>query len=195
MKINSANAVNFSYLLLEFYKDISLKEEESFLILMLDHLLAQGNDFITSDTLAIKMNYKIKKIDEMFSHLLANGYIEFINKHGKTKISLEPVKKMLIDSFKKTIFTEEEMEKNKDMEETRSEVFTAFQDIIGRNLSPIEIDVVDNWIATGVGKDIILNSIKDAKLYGKTSIKEIDRLVINRLKEEDNFGNDIARKK
>ena len=42
----SNNALNFSYLLLDYYKELNIKENELAVILMIDHLLSQDNEFI-----------------------------------------------------------------------------------------------------------------------------------------------------
>ena len=55
MNFNNANALNFSYLLIEFYKKIGLNEEELSVILVLDHLLSQGNNLTNSTALALNM--------------------------------------------------------------------------------------------------------------------------------------------
>ena len=54
MKFESSKALDFEYLLLEFYKTLNIQEREVVIILMIEHLLKQGNDFITSDLLALK---------------------------------------------------------------------------------------------------------------------------------------------
>ena len=56
MKFENSSALNIIYLLLDFYKTLGLKEREVMVILMINQLLTQGNDFITSDVLSLKMN-------------------------------------------------------------------------------------------------------------------------------------------
>ena len=59
--INSSMvAVDFHYLLLEQYKKLGISESDLIVLLMVDHLILQGNDLVTADLLSLKMNYKTK---------------------------------------------------------------------------------------------------------------------------------------
>ena len=40
-------------------------------------------------------------------------------------------------------------------------------------------------------RKIILDSIKDAKAKNITNINSIDRIIVKKMREEDNFGNEI----
>ena len=53
-------ALDFRYLLLEYYKKLRLSENEVMVILMIDHLLEQKNTLITPDLLSLKMNIVAK---------------------------------------------------------------------------------------------------------------------------------------
>ena len=191
MKFEKVGALNIEYLLLEFYKQLNIKEREVMVILMLNHLSSQGNDFITSDLLALKMNMSLKEIDDSLSILFTKGYIEFITKGDKTITSLKPLQKILIKTFEKTIYTEDELEKNQNIDEIRTKVFQSFEDAFNRPLSPVEITRVDAWISDGVEMNIILDSLTDALKKDRLSIQYIDRLIISKLKDEDRDGNDL----
>ena len=112
MKFESSKALDFEYLLLEFYKTLNIQEREVVIILMIEHLLKQGNDFITSDLLALKMKYDIKEIDASLSILFTKGYLEYKEVNNELHTSLDSLKKSLFKTFEKTIFTEEEISKN-----------------------------------------------------------------------------------
>ena len=125
MKFESSKALDFEYLLLEFYKTLNIQEREVVIILMIEHLLKQGNDFITSDLLALKMKYDIKEIDASLSILFTKGYLEYKEVNNELHTSLDSLKKSLFKTFEKTIFTEEEISKNEIIEEKRKIIFDA----------------------------------------------------------------------
>ena len=189
MKFESSKALDFEYLLLEFYKTLNIQEREVVIILMIEHLLKQGNDFITSDLLALKMKYDIKEIDASLSILFTKGYLEYKEVNNELHTSLDNLKKSLFKTFEKTIFTEEEISKNEIIEEKRKIIFDAFMSSFNRNLSPIEISRIDSWIEQDVDQTIILDALKDASNREKLSVMYIDRLIVNKLKEEDRDGN------
>lgn len=193
MKFESSKALDFEYLLLEFYKTLNIQEREVVIILMIEHLLKQGNDFITSDLLALKMKYDIKEIDASLSILFTKGYLEYKEVNNELHTSLDSLKKILFKTFEKTIFTEEEISKNEIIEEKRKIIFDAFMTSFNRNLSPIEISRIDSWIEQDVDQTIILDALKDASNREKLSVMYIDRLIVNKLKEEDRDGNRLKK--
>ena len=193
MKVESSRALDFDYLLLEFYKTLNIQEREVVIILMIEHLLKQGNDFITSDLLALKMKYDIKEIDASLSILFTKGYLEYKEVNNELHTSLDSLKKSLFKTFEKTIFTEEEISKNEIIEEKRKIIFDAFMASFNRNLSPIEISRIDSWIEQDVDQTIILDALKDASNREKLSVMYIDRLIVNKLKEEDRDGNRLKK--
>ncbi|MDY4857093.1 MAG: DnaD domain protein [Candidatus Onthovivens sp.] len=193
MKFESSKALDFEYLLLEFYKTLNIQEREVVIILMIEHLLKQGNDFITSDLLALKMKYDIKEIDASLSILFTKGYLEYKEVNNELHTSLDSLKKSLFKTFEKTIFTEEEISKNEIIEEKRKIIFDAFMTSFNRNLSPIEISRIDSWIEQDVDQTIILDALKDASNREKLSVMYIDRLIVNKLKEEDRDGNRLKK--
>lgn len=191
MTNNSSSALNFSYLLLDFYKSLNIKENELVVILMIDHLLNQENDFITKDELVLKMNLSEKEIDDAMTSLYTKKYIEFIVENRKAKTTIKPLKKILYKKFEQSIFSEEEIKNKEEMVNLREEVFEFLEKTFNRSLSPIEIDRADEWIKAGVEKDIIINSIKDAKKFNDLSINKIDRIILNKMKDSDKVGNEI----
>ena len=193
MKFESSKALDFEYLLLEFYKTLNIQEREVVIILMIEHLLKQGNDFITSDLLALKMKYDIKEIDASLSILFTKGYLEYKEVNNELHTSLDSLKKSLFKTFEKTIFTEEEISKNEIIEEKRKIIFDAFMTSFNRNLSPIEISRIDSQIEQDVDQTIILDALKDASNREKLSVMYIDRLIVNKLKEEDRDGNRLKK--
>ena len=89
----SNNALNFSYLLLDYYKELNIKENELAVILMIDHLLSQDNEFITKDVLQLKMSLSSKEIDNAITSLYQKKYIEFVVENNTAKTSIRPLKK------------------------------------------------------------------------------------------------------
>lgn len=191
MKFENSSALNIIYLLLDFYKTLGLKEREVMVILMINQLLTQGNDFITSDVLSLKMNLTMNEIDESLSILFTKKYIEFEEHNNTLTTSIEPIKKILIKLFEKSIFSDEEYQQNEELEAKRELIFNRIQEAFNRSLSPIEINKVDKWIMDNVPVDVILDSLKDSVRANKFSITYMDKIIINKMKEEDLDGNRI----
>ncbi len=191
MKFERANALNFYYLLLEYYKELNLTENEVIVILMISHLIEQGNEFVTNDLLALKMNLSINEIDVSLSSLFTKGYVEFLTDGEKVYTSIDKIKKITYKMFEKSLFTDEENKENEELERIREKVYERFMKEFNRSLSPIEIDRIENWINDKVDEHIIIDSLLEAKKRKKLSVNYIDKIIISKLKSEDREGNDI----
>ncbi len=185
MNLQNFNAINFSYLALEFYKDLNMTENELSIVLMIDHLLSQGNTLITNEVLNLKMNLNNKAIDVAMTNLYKKKYIEFIIDGKQTRTSIEPIKKILYKKFEESLFTEEEVKQNEELNEKRNLVFKTFAEAFDRDLSPIEFSHIDQWIKDDISTDIIMNSLKDAIERKKLSISYIDSLIVEKSSNED----------
>lgn len=189
--IFNGNAINFQFLLVEYYKKLNLDETDLVILLMIDHLTNDGSSFITADDIALKTTLSKDLIDERLSSLFLKKYIDIGNDGKKAFTSLEPIKKIVYKLFQETIFNEAEIDENNELEETRTQVFDEMQKLFQRSLTPLEINRIDDWISSGTNRKIILDSIKDAKAKNITNINSIDRIIVKKMREEDNFGNEI----
>lgn len=180
MNQQNFNALDFSYLLLEFYKEMNIDERELSVILMIDHLLESKNDFITTELLSLKMKMPAKEIDLCLTNLYKKKYIEFDTTDSHPKTSLEPIKKIIYKKFEKSIFSEQEIKSNNELEEKRQYIFDEFSKVFARDLSPIELSHIDEWIKNGIDTDVIMNSLKDANNKKHLSINFIDTLIIKK---------------
>ena len=185
------NVVNFTYLLVEFYKVLGLSENELAVILVIEHLSQQENDLITAPMISLKMNLSEKEIDEILAKLYTAKMIEIETKGNRTLTSLKPLQDMVYKAFQRSIFSEEEIEKDRELDEVRRRVLAEMEKLLNRTLSPIEVDRVNSWITEGVSEDIIMNSILDAKAKNQTSINNVDRYILYRMRREDKSGNEL----
>ena len=101
------NAVSFQYLLLDSYARLGLSEDELAVSLMLDHLLEQGNTFITADMLSLKMTFSSSKIDGIMSSLMKKGFLVY--ETGKDKKMTSPIENQYISEWLDSGFSEEEI--------------------------------------------------------------------------------------
>lgn len=172
-----SNALDFKYLLLDSYSKLKIKEDELAVILLIDHLLGQGNDFITADLLSIKMNYSIAQIDKILASLINKGYLEYKSKNKKTTCSLAPLRKKLIKAFENDISKEETSENVDEIKNKVDSTVKEIENLFKRNLSPVEIGKVKDWILYGYDVDQIVEATKEAISKKTKSIKGIDKIL------------------
>ena len=82
-----SEAIDFRFLLLENYKKLKISENQLAIILMIDHLLSQGNPFITADLLSLKMSLDRNILCTVFNGNKNNHIIKYnYDKKNLTKI-------------------------------------------------------------------------------------------------------------
>lgn len=190
MKINS-NAINYEYLLLEYYKKLGITDLEALILLMIEHLTKDEKSLITASNLALKMGLDEEELDVIMNNLYVKGLIDIKTDSGKLITSLEPTYSKILDCLRDTILKSAEMKENKEAESAREEVINELKDALGRDLTGLEEESVTTWISSDIDKKIIINSIKDAKQLRYVDINTIDRLIIKKMRNQDNYGNEL----
>ena len=155
-------AIDFRYLLIENYKKLKLTETELATIFVVDHLISQGNPFITADLLSLKMSLDVKEIDRILAKLLTKGMFEYKTVNKTTVATLEPLKQKLYREFQLFLSKEEEEKSSKRIKEELENVFTTFEKLLGRSLSPVEVSKIHEWISYGYSDKTIIDALKEA---------------------------------
>ena len=179
-----SEAIDFRFLLLENYKKLKINENALAVIFMIDHLLSQGNPFITADLLSLKMSLDIKEIDALIADLLTKGYLEYATINGKTVTTLNPLKEKLYREFQITI-SKESNSKDYKVKEELNNIFKTFEEQLGRTLSPLEISRIREWVDLGYSDETIINALKEALSQGKKSLRSVDKILLSWAKRED----------
>ena len=185
MKNPYLNAVSFHYVLLDCYKRLGLTEEELSVILMIDHLLEQGNTFINSDMLALKMNIKPADIDKDLTELVKKNYLTYDTVEGKLTVSLNNLKDKVYALFKETMDREASNLTDKSREKALSEIHSFYEGHLNRSLSPLEQSTINEWLDARYTIDEIKNALLDTLKSGKKSIRAIERTLKSARKAQD----------
>lgn len=178
-------AIDFRFLLLENYKKLRISENELAIIFMIDHLVSQGNPFVTADLLSLKMTLDIKEIDALIANLLTRGFIEYVTIKGKTVTSLEPLKEKLFSEFSFTVSKESEAKNNSKINNELKNIFMTYENELNRPLLPAEISQIREWVSLGYTDETIINALKEALSQGKRSLRSVDKILLSWAKRED----------
>lgn len=180
-----SEALDFNYLLIENYRKLKIKEVELAVIFVIDHLINQGNKFVTADLLALKMNLDVKEIDKILANLITKGYFEYQTKNKKTVATLEPLKKKLYKEFQINLSIEAEEQSSEEIKMNLDKALSTFEDMLGRSLSPVEKSRIHEWISAGYSADKIIDALKEALDKGKKSIRSVDKILMTWAQSED----------
>ena len=177
MSNSQRDAIDYRYLLIEYYKKLRLSENELCVLLMIDQLLQQKNTLITPDLLSLKMNLDVREIDKIFVALIERGLLIFDN-GKKIKVSLKPLQKKLLETFQREMEVDSENNSNKEKAEAIESVKKAFEKEFKSNLSPLENSLIDDWISHGFTSEQIINAMKECLSKGKKTFRSIDKLLM-----------------
>lgn len=178
-------ALDFHFLLLEYYKRLLIKEDELSVLFMLDHLILQGNEFVTPEMLALVMNYNTQTLDEIFVRLINKGLLEYRNDKGVMKTTLNPLRNRLVTEFQ--IDYEKSKERGEDLEVQNEieRVYAKFTTEFGRSLSPLEMQTIQMWFEYGYSAELIIDALETSLKKNRRSIKAIDKIILQKAIEMD----------
>jgi len=171
-----ADGIDFNFLLIENYKKIGITDLELATIIVMDHLISQGNPMITADLLALKMAMPVKDIDKTLASLLKKKFIDYIIHNKKTITTLEPLRQRLYKEFQYDMANE--TKHGEEMEKQLSNIYVSFEDLLGRALSPVELSKIKEWISYGYSDETIINALKDALSKGKKTLRSVDKILL-----------------
>lgn len=184
MKNPYQNAVPFAYVLLETYKKIGLSDEEAIVVLMIDHLLEQGNHFINADMLSLKMGKSPSDINKLMDSMLKRGFLTFAMKE-KMETSIAPLREKCYAIFADTLERQRLSLVGENEANLLSGLLSFFEERLSRTLSPLEKDTISEWLNSSYSVDEIKNALLDTLKSGKKTIRAVEKTLKARRKEND----------
>lgn len=173
-----SEAIDFRFLLIENYKKLKIQEDELATIFVIDHLIGQGNPFVTADLLSLKMTLDVKSIDKILANLITKGFFEYKTQGKKTIATLEPLKQKLYREFQIFLSREEEEKSSQRITEQLENIYQSFEKLLGRSLSPVEIAKIHEWVSYGYSDKMIIDALKEALSNGEKSLRSVDKILL-----------------
>ncbi len=170
-------ALDFRFMLFEYYKELRINETELVIILFIEHLQNKETEFITPDLINLQSNIDIKVIDEVMVKLVSKGLIEFKMKGGKMITSLNPLRSKLQTLFALD-YEQKKQINNGDFQSQSDEIYHLIQNGFGRSLSPVEIQTIDQWFAYGYTVPMIKEAYEEAMKKKRFNIRAIDKALL-----------------
>ena len=180
-----SEAIDFRFLLLESYKKMQIREDELAVILMIDHLIGQGNPFVTADLLSLKMTLNVRDIDLVLANLLTRGFIEYVSKGKKTITSLDPLKEKLFREFQMKSSFDEQSKKSKEVNKMINNIYSEYEKLLARPLSQVEFSHIREWVSYGYSDEMIINALKECLSKGKKSLRSVDKVLLSWAERDD----------
>ena len=178
--------IDYRLILFDNYKQLGLSEYDLCVLLSIDNILKQEKVLITADLLALKMNLSIKDIDALLVSLTSRGFLDYESEDGKVITSLKPTYNKIIVSFQNELVRIVQGNKNKEVKEELSNIYLIMQNELGRNLSPLEIEKVREWISQDIKEEVIVSCIHECQHKSKrVTVNQIDKTIAKYLSSRD----------
>lgn len=178
--------IDYRYILIDNYKSMGLSEYDLAVILCVDNVLKSAPMLITAELLALKMNLGVKEIDTLLVSLTSRGFIEYRNVGENIVSSLKPTYDKLLNLFQSDVVRLIEGNIDQKRKEELSNIFVIVQKELGRNLSPIEIEKIREWISQGITEEIIVECIHECQHKMKNvTINKLDKMILKYVSSRD----------
>lgn len=173
--------------LLQNYKSLNLTEQE---VMILICLLNEG-DKIPYNPLILTEIIELDKytIMQILNDLTEKNLIEIKlenNQSGKKEeyIYLDPLYNNLLSIIQ-----------DKKISLDQTDIFTTFETELGRTISPMEIEIIKEWLHDGTTEELIKEALKEAIINNVRNLKYVDRIIFNWKRKGLKTKEDILKEK
>jgi DNA replication protein len=174
-----AKQIDWKSVLISTYKSLTLSEDEVMVLLVADYCIEQGENLISPELLALKMNLDYKKISEILTQLVNKSLIFVEEENGKLCTSLRGIKQLLVAEFLK------QGQKDEKSKPDTQHIYSIFENEFGRPLTYTEIETLKSWFELGYGEDKIVLALKEAVAAKVKNFRYIDRILLNWQQQEE----------
>lgn len=181
------DAIDWRMILVDNYKKLGLNENELSIILVTNSLIQKGVSFITPDIIALKMTLDFQEIDTCFTNLIKKDILTLEGK-DKIQMSIEPLKKRLIEIF----YEELKKEAKEPSTKEQDDIFVLFETELGRALSQFEVNTIKDWFDQGNSAATIKEALNVATLAKVKTIRYIDKILLEWKRREELSKNGIS---
>lgn len=112
----------------------------------------------------------VNKILDSFTSLTNKGLISIDvikeNSGVKEVVNLDPIYKCMIDGL---------MKSNKKV--VNNNIFEKFEKEFSRTLSPMEYEIINDWLDKNISEELILGALKEATYNGVNNLRYIDKII------------------
>lgn len=144
-------------------KSLDISLDEFLLILYFINISCELN----TEDIKNKLGFDEDTVFNTFNSLINKKYIEMDVKNNNSVI-IEMIK---LDPFY------DRLALNKKTDDNTTDIYSLFEQELGRTLSSFEYEIINKWIEKGISEDTIKRALKEAILNGVTNFKYIDKII------------------
>ncbi len=186
-QLNNENHYTISKYVLSYAKELGL-DMDSFILLI--YLLNKPNKMIFDYKKIIDdINFTEKELLSAISLLKDKNILLILMEKNESGVLEE---KIDISLFYEIIFSK--MLNKQKKENKEKDLYDEFEKEFGRTLSPMEYEIISDWLEKGISNELILSALKEAVFNGVNNLRYIDKILYEWNKKGIKTPNDITSK-
>ncbi|MBP2098037.1 DnaD domain protein [Enterococcus rivorum] len=175
-----AGETTVSNLVIEQYQKLGLTDEEFLFWLQLYRSQAKGDLFPDLSLISDIMGKTIETSYRLLNQLMSKGFLKIETKqndHGQMMDTYDLLP--IFQKIERLLETKAQTETSLSEAETIKQLYQSFEKEFGRQLSPIELEMIGQWLETDHYKpELIRLALREAVLNQAYSLKYVDRILL-----------------
>lgn len=160
--------------LFKYYKKLNLTEEELVLLIC---IINKGDKILYDPTFFTEeIDLDKYKAMQLINDLAEKGVIEIKVENNKSGKKEEYIYLELLYTKLFNLLIDLQLGSSKTIS---SNIFAVFEQELGRTLSPMEVEIIKEWLHDGVAEELIKEALKEAIINNVRNLKYVDRILFN----------------
>ena len=160
--------------LFKYYKKLNITEKELILLIC---IINKGNKIIYNPSFFTEeIDLDKYKAMQLLNDLAEKGIIEIKIENKKSGKKEEYIYLDFLYNKILNLLIDLQLGSNKIID---SNIFAVFEQELGRTLSPMEVEIIKEWIHDGIAEELIKEALKEAIINNVRNLKYVDRILFN----------------
>ncbi len=164
--------------------ELHLSLNETFLLI---YFMNQEEPVLNVENIKATIYLSEEEIMEAFTRLMGINLInvKVVKESDGTRkeiISLDNLLKQVTTDITK-----------KHTEAEKDNIFEIFEKEFGRTLSPMEFEIINNWLVQGTSKELIVEALKEAIYNGVKSLRYVSKIILSWQEKGYKSKSDVAK--
>ncbi len=169
-QLNNENHYTIPKYVLTYAKELGL--DMSSLILLIYFLNKPNKTVFDCRKIMEDLNFSEKELLDAISTLKDKNILLILMEKNDSGVLEE---KIDISLFYEIIFSK--MLNNEKKEKNEKDLYDNFEREFGRTLSPMEYEIINNWLDQGISDELIFSALKEAVFNGVNNLRYIDKIL------------------
>ena len=187
-ELNNNNHYTVPKYLLYYQKDLGL--DANALTLLIYFMNQKEKDIFNPNKIKEELKFNDKELMNAISKLKDKKIISITAEKNDSNIMEE----MIDISSLYNIILSKMLNEEGDLSE-RTNLYETFEKEVGRTLSPMEYEIINSWLDSGIKEDLIVSALKETIFNGVNNLRYVDKILFEWNRKGIKKPSDIDKKR